>query len=52
MPGSAGAGRKTLCTQTGIGGLQKLNLVPRYLIVPAARETPAEDLLACLSRND
>ncbi len=43
-----GAARAAMRTQKGIAGAATLNLVPRYLIVPAALETDAEQLLASL----
>jgi ATP-dependent protease ClpP protease subunit len=47
---SIGAARSLLRKQTGVGG-GLLNLVPRYLIVPAERETEAEILLAAATRQ-
>ena len=43
-----GEGRAAMRKQTGIGGTGLLNVVPRYLIVPAALESTAEQLLASL----
>lgn len=45
---SLGSARKAMRVQTGLNGLATLNIVPRYLIVPAALETTAEQLLASL----
>jgi len=45
-----GAGRTLLRKQTTVGG-GLLNLVPRYLIVPAELETDAEVLLAAATRH-
>lgn len=45
---SLGSARKAMRIQTGLNGLATLNIVPRYLIVPAALETAAEQLLASL----
>jgi len=45
---SLGSARKAMRTQTGLKGLAILNIVPRYLIVPAALETTAEQLLSSL----
>ncbi len=45
---SLGAARAAMRKQTGIGGVQTLNLQPAYLIVPAALETLAEQLLSSL----
>lgn len=45
---SLGSARKAMRVQTGLNGLATLNIVPRYLIVPAALETSAEQLLASL----
>jgi HK97 family phage prohead protease len=45
---SLGEARKLMRLQTGVGGVGRLNLRPRFLIVPAALETTAEQLLATL----
>ncbi|HHH47506.1 MAG TPA: hypothetical protein ENK51_01265 [Gammaproteobacteria bacterium] len=45
---SLGAARAAMRTQTGLKGQATLNIVPRYLVVPAALETTAEQLLASL----
>lgn len=45
---SLGAARAAMRIQTGLNGQATLNLVPRYLVVPAALETVAEQLLASL----
>ncbi len=45
---SLGSARSAMRVQTGLNGLATLNIVPRYLIVPAALETTAEQLLASL----
>lgn len=42
---SLGEARKLMRTQKNIGGKQILNIQPRYLIVPAALETKAQQLL-------
>jgi len=44
--------RTKLRLQTGAGGVGLLNLVPRFLIVPAALESDAETLLSSLARPD
>jgi len=43
---SLGAARAAMRTQTGLKGQATLNIVPRYLVVSAALETTAEQLLA------
>jgi len=48
---SLGAARTAMRLQTGINGAI-LNIVPRYLIVPAALESDAETILAALARPD
>ena len=45
---SLGTARAAMRKQTGINGLGVMNIVPRYLIVPAALETTAEQLIASL----
>ena len=45
---SLGVARAEMRKQTGINGLGVMNIVPRYLIVPAALETTAEQLIASL----
>ncbi len=45
---SLGAAKAAMRLQRGIGGLGVLNVVPRFLIVPAALETVADQLLAAL----
>jgi phage major head subunit gpT-like protein len=45
-----GAGRALLRKQTALGG-GYLSLVPRYLVVPAEKETAAEQLLATATRQ-
>lgn len=43
-----GAGRAAMKKQTGIGGKQRLNISPAFLIVPAELETKAEQLIASI----
>ncbi len=43
-----GAARAAMRLQTGTQGIQALNITPTYLIVPAALETTAEQLIASL----
>lgn len=45
---SLSEGRKAMRMQKGEQGLQVLNIVPRYLLVPAALESQAEELIASL----
>lgn len=45
---SLGVARAAMRKQTGIKGIGLLNILPRYLIVPAALETAAEQLIASL----
>lgn len=45
---SLGGARAAMRKQKGVGGLGVLNVVPRYLIVPASLETEAEQLVASL----
>lgn len=45
---SLGEARALMRKQTGEAGIQVLNIAPRYLIVPSALETTAEQLLASL----
>lgn len=42
------SGRLRMRLQKGPAGLQPLNLIPRFLIVPAALETTAEQLIASI----
>lgn len=42
------SGRLKMRLQKGPAGLQPLNLIPRFLIVPAALETTAEQLIASI----
>lgn len=49
---SLGAARAAMRKQKGLQGLGFLNIVPTYLIVPAALETQAESLLNSLTRPD
>lgn len=42
------SGRLRMRLQKGPAGLQSLNLIPRFLIVPAALETTAEQLIASI----
>ena len=41
-----GAARKSMAIQTGLDGLTTINIRPAYIIVPAALEVTAEQLLA------
>ncbi|MBF0463234.1 MAG: hypothetical protein HQL87_17855 [Magnetococcales bacterium] len=43
---SLGLARKSMATQTGVDGLTTVNVRPAYIIVPAALEVTAEQLLA------
>ena len=43
-----GAGRAAMKKQAGIGGKQRLNISPAFLIVPAELETKAEQLIASI----
>lgn len=43
---SVGAGRATMRTQRNLRGLETLNIGPRYLIVPAAVETVAQQFVS------
>jgi hypothetical protein len=43
---SLGVARKTMAVQTGIDGLTTLNVRPAFILVPAALEVTAEQLLA------
>ncbi|MBF0629333.1 MAG: peptidase U37, partial [Magnetococcales bacterium] len=43
---SLGTARKTMAIQTGIDGLTTLNVRPAFILVPAALEVTAEQLLA------
>lgn len=45
---SLGARRLAMRTQTGIDGTTILNIAPRYLVVPAAKETLAEQILTAI----
>lgn len=49
---SLGAARAAMRKQRGLSNLGYLNIVPAYLIVPAALETHAESLLNSLTRPD
>jgi len=40
-----GVGRKAMRLQKGVGGKARLNLRPRYLLLPAAHETVSDQLL-------
>ena len=46
---SLGAARTLMRRQRGLAGTATLNIVPRYLIVPASLETLAEQLLASIA---
>jgi hypothetical protein len=46
---SLGAGRAAMRRQKGIDGVTPLNLSPRYLIVPAALETKADQFVAAIT---
>lgn len=43
---SIGAGRAAMRVQTGVDGVTLLNIVPRYLIVPAGLETIADQFVS------
>lgn len=45
---SIGAGRSALRVQKGIDGASLMNLAPRYLIVPASKETIADQFVSTL----
>jgi len=40
------AGRSAMRVQEGVDGATKLNIIPRYLIVPAAKETVADQFVS------
>lgn len=43
---SIGAGRTAMRKQTGVDGVTKLNIIPRFLIVPASLETIADQFVS------
>ncbi len=46
--GTLGAAKAAMRKQKGIAGLGVLNIVPRYLVIPAVLETAADQLLSSL----
>jgi hypothetical protein len=49
---SLGVGRASMRVQTGIDGATPLNLMPRFLIVPAAKETVADQYVTTITPAD